>query len=141
MDLLTYEQVQEILSVQLDEGGTFGEIAERLHDIHPEDVEFAWASQYRELTGVTDIRGVEIAPETIAEFSRRQAWQFRLLPIACSESELVIATTVEHLARALRFVTRTVDRPCSFVITEPVWLGDALQAHYPMPGVSLSSVS
>ncbi len=141
MDLLTEAQVNEVLEAQQTQGGTFGEIAERLFGIHPEDVELAWASQYRELTGVTDIRGVEVGDEALASFSRRQAWQFRLLPIAVSDEELVIATTVEHLARALRFVTRTVDRPCSFVITEQVWLGEALQAHYPMPGVTLSAVS
>ena len=141
MDLLTEAQVDEILTAQQTQGGTFGEIAERFFGVHPEDVELAWASQYRELTGVTDIRGVEIGDEALSAFSRRQAWQFRLLPIAVSDNEMVIATTVEHLARALRFVTRTVDRPCSFVITEQVWLGEELQNHYPMPGVSLATMS
>lgn len=140
MELLTEEQVEKILEIQLESGGTFGEIAERIHGIHPEDVELAWASQYREIAGVTDIRAVDVPEEVLGLFTRRQAWQFRLLPMRASEEEMVVATTVEHLARALRFVTRSVDRPCSFVITESAWLGEALQKHYPMPGLSLTSV-
>jgi len=140
MDLLTEAQVEEILEIQLDEGGTFGEIAERTHGIHPEDVELAWASQYREISGVSDIRGLEIDARALACCTRRQAWQFRVLPIRSDEHEIVIATTVERLARALRFVTRKLDRPCSFVITESTWLGEALQEHYPMPGLSVASV-
>lgn len=140
MDLLTEEQVEQILEIQMDSGGTFGEIAERIHGIHPEDVELAWASQYREISGVTDIRSVEVPEDVLGHFTRRQAWQFRLMPITINEHEMVVATTVEHLARALRYVTRSVDRPCSFVITETAWLGEALQKHYPMPGLSLASV-
>jgi len=140
MDLLTEDQVEHILDIQINEGGTFGDLAERLYDVHPEDVELAWASQYRELTGMCDIRGVEIDEDVKEVFTRRQAWQFRLLPITSSDRELVVATTVENLARALRFVSRTVDKPCSFVITEPEWLGEALQANYPMPGLTAASV-
>jgi len=111
MDLLTEDQVEHILDIQINEGGTFGDLAERLYDVHPEDVELAWASQYRELTGMCDIRGVEIDEDVKEVFTRRQAWQFRLLPITSSDRELVVATTVENLARALRFVSRTVESP------------------------------
>ncbi len=141
MDLLDEQKIEQILDEQRSVGGTFGEIAERLFDIHPEDVELAWASQFRELTGVCDIRGIEVPDEAVGAISRRQAWQFRVLPISKNNGELLIATTVENLARALRFVTRTIDTPCSFVITEPLWLGEALQEHYPMPGVSTASLT
>jgi len=140
MDLLTEGQIDEILGIQHEEGGTFGEIAERIHGIHPEDVELAWASQYREISGVSDVRGLHIHPDALACCTRRQAWQFRVLPLRTSDREIVFATTVERLARALRFATRTLDRPCSFVITESAWLGEALQEHYPMPGLSVASV-
>jgi len=141
MDLLDEQQIEQILTEQRDRGGTFGEIAERLFDIHPEDVEFAWASQFRELTGICDIRDVDVSEDAVQCITRRQAWQFSVLPISKKNGELLIATTVENLARALRFVTRTVDSPCSFVITEPVWLGEALQEHYPMAGLTSGALA
>ena len=73
--------------------------------------------------------------------TRRQAWQFRVLPIRFDGTELVIATSQQHLPRALRFANNVLGVPLYFVMTSPEALGEALVKHYPLAGMNAESIS
>ena len=53
---------------------------------------------------------------------------------------MIIATTQQHLRRALRFATNVIGVPVFFVMAEPAALGRALCARYALPGMTPESV-
>lgn len=134
--LLTPEQVEEVLHEQRVSGGAFGDIAERMFDLHPADVEAAWAEQYAAIADPVDPRTHRISDEAKALVSSRQAWQFSLLPMRIEGGEAVFCTTEANLPRALRFVYRAINQPCHFLLADEPALHDALSAAYPAPGMS-----
>lgn len=75
-------------------------------------------------------------PDALGLLSRRQAWQFTLLPLRTESGELCLCTTAENLPRALRFVYRRLEMPAYFLTADPDAMADALQKHYPMSGGS-----
>lgn len=138
--LLKVEQVLRALDVQKKNGEPFGVICERLFDISPESIEEVWATQYISITRKIDPRIESIDPAALELVSRRQAWQFRLLPIRWDGDELMVATTGAHLRRALRFTTRFLGVPVYFVIADPRALGESLCKHYPLAGMTSASI-
>lgn len=138
--LLTNDQVEAVLREQMRTRRPFGLIAEQLFNIDGRMIEQAWAEQYAEITGVFDLDANPPHTEAIACVSRRQAWQFTVLPVRFEGHELVMATTRENLPRALRFATRVLERPCYLVLVDPNTLGEALDFHYQMPGMSPESI-
>jgi hypothetical protein len=138
--VLNERQVQEILDRQQDSAEPFGLLAERLFRVDPGAIEAAWARQYASLTRTIDPE-VEVFDEKALELvTRRQAWQFRVLPVRFEPRELMMATTQVHLRRALRFATNVIGIPVFLVMAEPGALGRALCRHYPMPGMTPTSV-
>jgi len=140
-NVLTEEQVETILRTQQTEGRPFGELAERLFGVDPIVVEGLWAEQYASITPRIDPRREPITEDALRSLTARQAWQFRLLPIRRDGEGLMICTTLDNLARAVRFVYRGLGQPAYFVLTEPGALGEALVRRYPMPGMTAASVS
>lgn len=139
--VLTEVQRDVILEHQRASGRPFGELAERLYGVNPRTVEEAWAHQYATLATWVDPRTETVEPEASALVSRRQAWQFRILPLRIRGDEVVACTTAEHLVRALRFAGWRIDRLCSFVLAEPAALGEALMRHHPLEGMSPEMVA
>ena len=133
--VLTRPQVEEILERQAETGDPFGVIAETMYGVDPAAVEMAWARQYAGLTRRIDPLNEEICLRALATVTRRQAWQFRILPLRFEPTELVLATTEMHLARALRFVTNVLGVPAVLMMADPHRLGEALDRHYPLPGM------
>lgn len=138
--VLTAEQVTDVLNVQSTSGTPFGALAERMFGVSPEAIEDAWAAQYARLTRTIDPRTEDLCPEALKLITRRQAWQFRVIPVRFDEAELLIATTQDHLRRALRFATRVLGVPSYFVMAEPVAMGEALCRIYPMDGMTAENV-
>jgi len=138
--ILTQEQVRAILEAQKDSGQPFGVICERLCDVSPDTIEEAWASQYISLTRRIDPAVESIDPAALGLISRRQAWQFRVLPVRWDGRELMVATTATHVRRALRFATRFLGVPVYLVIADPRALGAAMCRHYPLAGMTAASV-
>lgn len=134
--LLKQAQVNAILEAQASTHRPFGEIAENMYGIDPTDIESAWVEQYAAITQKVDVLREEFDPEALKKVDRRQAWQFRVLPVRFDGTELMVATTAENLCRALRFVTRCLNDPCYLVVTGPDKLGPALERHYPLPGMN-----
>lgn len=140
LGLLTTDQVDEILREQQILHRPFGELAERLFGLTEKQVERAWAHQYARLTRHVDPRQESIESDVLAHVDRRQAWQFRILPLRRDGRELMVCTIIEHLPRALRFGMRHFKMPCYYVLTSPAALGEMLVAHYPMGGMTADSV-
>ena len=138
--VLTGPQVDTILSTQERGGEPFGLLAERLYGVDPQKIEEAWAEQYAVLTRTVNPE-VEVYDAKACELvTRRQAWQFRILPLRFEGRELIIATTQGHLRRALRFATNVIGIPVFFVMADSLALGRTLCDRYPLPGMTPESV-
>ena len=133
--VLTEEQRDAVLAEQRLVGRPFGALAERMFGVNPADVERAWAAQYAQMAEHVDPRSSEIDPYALRLVERRQAWQFRVLPLRFSGEDLVICTTETHLPRAMRFTGWRIGHPVRFVLAPPLQLGEALVAHYPIAGM------
>ncbi|RMH14437.1 MAG: hypothetical protein D6695_01250 [Planctomycetota bacterium] len=133
--LLSEDERNAILEAQLESGRPFGLLAEQMFGVSPRDVEQIWAEQFAELAEKIDPCTSSAAPEALACIERRQAWQFRTVPMRFEGSELVIATDAASLPRAMRFVGWRIARPCRFVLADPDALSMALQTYYPMAGL------
>ena len=138
--VLTEGQRDQILEFQRTHRRPFGELAETLFGVAPEAVEQAWAMQYAMLAESIDPRVEPVRADALALVSRRQAWQFKVLPLGQAGGEVRVCTTREHLARALRFVGWRVCAPCHFVLAEADHLGEALMSHYPITGFTAELV-
>ncbi|MDB5302094.1 MAG: hypothetical protein JWO87_3757 [Phycisphaerales bacterium] len=130
--VLTEAQVQHILKVQKISHRPFGDLAERLYGINPRAVEDAWVQQYLRTVGVVDLEEQNIDTECLRVLSRRQAWQFHLLPMHRSE-ELHVATSKENLVRSVNFSARRIDEPVHVLVAERKQLREFLMKHYPVP--------
>lgn len=131
---LSNEQRDRIIEVQRGTARPFGVLAEELFGVAPSDVEVAWATQYAVVAPRFDPHLHTIDPDVLEVIERRQAWQFRLIPVRHEGDETVFVTTVEDLARALRFTGWRIPGPCTFCICDSEGLQAALGMHYPMDG-------
>ena len=131
--VLSDVQVEHILKVQKESGRPFGDLAERLFGIDPKAVEDAWVQQYIRTAGVVDLNQIKIETECLRLLNRRQAWQFHLLPANRDYGELNMATSPQHLVRAVNFATRSLDEPVYFLLAEHKQLREFLMKHYPVP--------
>ncbi|HWB18942.1 MAG TPA: hypothetical protein VG711_01480 [Phycisphaerales bacterium] len=138
--VLTEQQVDAVMAEQSQTGEPFGVLCEQLFDIDPSVIEEAWAEQYSTLTRRVRPEHETLDKRAMELVSRRQAWQFRVLPIRFDGNELMVATTREHLVRALRFATNVIRVPVYFVMCSEEELGNALSRHYPMPGMTPACV-
>ena len=138
--LLTEAQVAEVLAAQARRTEPFGSICERLFGIAPELVEGAWVEQYSVLTeGLTpDFSRQD--PSVLNVITRRQAWQFRIVPVCWDEGSLVLTTTRDQMARALRFATKVIPFPVYFLLIDSEKMAEALNSSYPMQGMDAAVV-
>ena len=134
--VISADQVAEILEAQQTSGRPFGDLAERMFGVKPEDVEQAWITQYISYDTEIDLESQYIDTEVLKVINRRQAWQFRILPIRQHEEsgEIVAATSKEFLRRAVNFAWRQMRDPVYFMVTRRPQLEDFLMKHYPWPG-------
>lgn len=134
--VLTDAQRNSALEYQRLTGRPLGEIVERLYGVEPRIIEDAWAEQYAAIGPSVDPRRLECEEEALSLIERRQAWQFRVLPVGFDGEELKVCTTREHLVKALKFVGWKIPHACYFLISEPLALGEAMQKHYPIDGMT-----
>lgn len=138
--VLNQAQVDAVLEQQARSHRPFGEVAENMYGIDPTDIEQAWVAQYASLTRHINILDEPRDQRAMSTIDRRQAWQFRVVPIRFDGRELMVATTADNLCRALRFVTRCLSVPCYIVLTEPRMLGEALERCFPLPGMTAQDI-
>lgn len=134
--VLTPKQRDDVLAAQQVRGGPFGALAECMFGVSPSAIEDAWAEQYAQIAAHVDPRVLEIPSHVLEAISRRQAWQFRILPLEIRGNSLIACTTKDSLVRALKFAGWRLGHCCQFVLAEPLELGEALERNYPLPGMS-----
>lgn len=139
--VITQRQVDQIIAEQQHTGQPFGLICERMFGIHPEAIEKAWATQYASQSRLVDPTIEPVEERAMSLVTRRQAWQFRVVPLRFDGRELMMATTQRHLQRALRFATAVMGVPVYLVMASPQALGEALCRYYPLPGLAPESVN
>jgi hypothetical protein len=131
--VLTQTQVDQILRVQKESHRPFGALAERLFGIEAKAVEDAWVEQYVRTAGIVDLENHRVEEDCLRLLSRRQAWQFNVLPTNREQDNLNIATSPDRLVRAVNFATRKIDEPICFLLAERTQLREFLMKHYPVP--------
>jgi hypothetical protein len=131
---LTREQCDTVLREQQRSNRPFGVLAEKMFHIEPDALERAWAEQYASIAERIDPAVERYDLDVIRLISKRQAWQFRLLPLRRDGNEIMVCSSTEHLARALRFAYRHIGPSCYFVTCDSDQLLTALERYYPMPG-------
>jgi len=135
--VLSEQQVFEVLQAQKQRAQPFGVIAERLFDVTLESIERAWIDQYARFTGHFDLSDAHVDVKALQTLSRRQAWQFEMLPLHFnSDGEMLIAASRRRLARAVTFAAECLDQSVYFRVADSEQLRSFLQKHYPMPEVS-----
>lgn len=133
--VLTGDQRDAVLAAQRDRGGPFGVLAEEMFGVSPAAVERAWAEQYSHFCPHIDPRNYPVQARALEAVTRRQAWQFRVLPLQWQGEELIACTTQDSLPRALKFTGWRIGHCCQFVLADPLALGEALEKHCPMAGM------
>jgi hypothetical protein len=131
--VLSERQVQHILHVQKTVSRPFGDLAERLYGIEPHVVADAWVEQYLAVAGKIDLSEVEPDKKCLPMISRRQAWQFHLVPLKRDDQHLCLVTTPENLVRAVNFATRRFSEPVYFALADQKALREMLMKHYHVP--------
>lgn len=138
--VISGEQLRQVLEHQRVTQRPFGEIAEEMLGVKAKDVERAWAEQYGQTTRWIDPTIEHVDPAVHDLLNRRQAWQFRMLPLGYDGSELMVCTTQDGLVRAMNFAARQIPMTCYFVLAKMEHLAEALMRHYPMEGMSVESL-
>jgi len=140
--VLSEQQVFEIMQAQKTMQMPFGVLAEHLFDVTLESIERAWVEQYHRYTGTLDLENERFDAEALRLISRRQAWQFEILPIRFEEGgELLVAASRARLARAVTFAAARLEQVVYFRVAESDQLQAFLQKHYPMPEISRQIVA
>jgi len=135
--VMNAQQVFEVVAAQKKLKLPFGVLAERMFEVTVESIEQAWIEQYHRFTGTIDLTEQRFDDEALRLLSRRQAWQFEMLPIGFEPSgELLMAASRKRLARAVTFATNRIARVVFFRVAESAQLRLFLQKHYPMPEVT-----
>jgi len=135
--VLTEQQVFEVVQAQKTQRLPFGVLAEQMFDVTLQSIEAAWIEQYHRFTGTIDLSEQKFDESALKLISRRQAWQFEILPIGFEPTgELLIAASSKRLARAVTFATNRISRVVYFRVAESMQLRMFLREHYPMPEVS-----
>lgn len=132
--VLTPEQCEQILERQKRHPRPFGLLAEEMFEVPPRVLQEAWAEQFE--AGAPRVNPLEerICDRAKGLLTRRQAWQFHILPLRFEEDELVLCTTRAHLPRSLNFAYRQLGAACAFTLAEPAHLQRSLEEHYPWQG-------
>jgi hypothetical protein len=136
--MLSAAQRDQILDEQKRSGRPFGVLAERMFGVKASAIEEAWAEQYAALAGVIDPTAERLDPYAQSLIEPRQAWQFGVLPMRFEGDELVVCTTQENLARAMRFMGWRIGQSCRFQIAEAETLARVLGMVYPLGGMDAS---
>lgn len=134
---LSEPQVGAVVEAQRDSHLPFGVLAERMFGLSIQSVETAWVEQYARFTGVIDLDRYTLDARALRLISRRQAWQFEMLPVRFEpEGDLLVAASRRRFARAVCFVAQRLEPVVFLRLAESQQLRRFLRIHYPMPEVS-----
>jgi hypothetical protein len=130
---LNPEQLNELLDTQRSQRRKrpLGELAQRVYDVDPKQIEAAWADHYVSMGMEVDVEAEPVDRGLLRRITARQAHQFQMLPLRIEAGHVVLATTAERLARAVTFAHRRFTDPPLALIAEPEALNRRLHELYP----------
>ena len=131
--VLTLRQAAHILDVQAATTRPFGDLAERLFGVDPKVVAGAWVGQFIRRNVARDVAGEACEQRWLRLVDRRQAWQFRMVPMRREEGYLLVAVDARGLLKAVNFASRAFPVAPCFVLAEERSLQALLMQHYPVP--------
>ncbi len=129
--ILTSRRVEHLLKIQQRVHRPLGVLAIEFYGVDPKCVEEAWVRQYVRMIGVIDLSHHEIDPYCLKLVSARQAHGFHVLPLCQIGEDLHMATSLEHFAEAMRFVSDQVKEPAILHAAEDGQLGHFIDQCYP----------
>lgn len=139
--VITEDQRDQVLLRQRLTHRPFGQIAEEILGVDARAVEDAWAEQYAQSTRWLVPLEEELDPAVRELVTRRQAWQFGILPVRYDDSDLMVCTTRDALIRAMNFASRQIPVQCYFVLAGPDDLAAALTRFYQIDGCGLKTLA
>ena len=132
--ILSEQQVFEILETQKREGKPFGVLAEMMFEVTIDSIEEAWTEQYFRQTGTLDLRQERFEARALNTVTRRQAWQFQMLPVSFNnDDELLLVAAKSRLPRAVTFVHHRLSVQPYFRIASDWQIEKYLHRYYPLP--------
>ena len=129
--VLSPEQSEQILKEQQESTRPYGYLAEKLFGVDPKVVEQAWVDQYVTYDTLTDLSVEPVDEEALSVLSRRQAWQFHILPLRYESGHLLAVTCRRHLSRAVNFAWSALRDPVCFLIADDAQIEQYLGEYYP----------
>lgn len=139
--VLTRQQLETILTYQTSTGRPLGWIAEQLCQVDPCEVVSAWCEQYVRSATFVDLDNEVNSPHVLDTVSRRQAWQFQILPLRREDGVLVIATAAQRLDGAANFTWRRLNEPVYLVVAKDDQLKRHVMERYPWPTMADPSIA
>lgn len=131
---LTREQCEAVVNEQRRSGRPIGVVAEKMFGVAADVIERAWAEQYAAIARRVDPMTERYDLDALGQINKRQAWQFKVIPIRFDGREIIVCTTTANLPRALRFTSRQIGHACTLVTCDEARLIDALERFYPLAG-------
>jgi hypothetical protein len=131
--VMTPQQVAHVLDVQAVTTRPFGDLAERLFGVNPKLVAGAWVKQFVGRNPPRDVTRESVDLRWLRMLERRQAWQFRMMPMRREEGFLLVAVCARGLLKAVNFASRAFPLTPCFVVAQEGSLRDLLMRHYPVP--------
>lgn len=131
---LAPDQANRVHEAQMHRAEPFGVLAEEMFGVSVGSIEEAWVEQYHRATGTLMLSGIEPTEEALQQLHRRQAHQFRMVPIGFEDTgELLIAACRSRLARAVTFAVNRIPGPTHFRVAAAGPLDELLDRCYAAP--------
>lgn len=136
--VMTSQQVVKVLEAQRRLHQPFGVIAESMFEVTLQSIEQAWTEQYVRRTGRLDLRDVRVEGIALNMVTRRQAWQFQMLPLHFDEEgDLLIAAGRSRLPRAVTFAAHRLPCTAYFRVASDRQMERFLQRYFPLAGLRI----
>lgn len=127
---LTVHDIDEILHEQSHTQRRFGDVAMSLGLCTPQDVWRAWCEQVRDSIEHVDLDHLGIDAQAVTVFPAELAHHCTAVPVRCTETHLVVATTDDAFDLAVAEVPQALHRRIRFVIAPESQVRAALAKYY-----------
>jgi type IV pilus assembly protein PilB len=127
---LTSHDIDEILHEQSHTRRRFGDVAMSLGLCTPQDVWRAWCEQVKDSIEHVDLDAMGIDAQAVVLVPRELAVKFRVVPVRCTDTHLVLATDDEAFDVAVAEAPQALNRRIRFVIAPRPQLDRAISTYY-----------
>jgi type IV pilus assembly protein PilB len=127
---LTIHDIDEILHEQSHTRRRFGDVAMSLGMCTPQDIWRAWCEQIRDSIERVDLDQLGIDSQAIALVPPELAFRCKSVPVRCTDTHLVVATTDDLFDLAVAEVPQLLHRRIRFVIAPSAQVERALAQYY-----------